>query len=202
MGSDHPFALYRILISRVFALAFLFIVLFTESAQDDRLVSDFLFLSGLLLVSFATAGRLWCAVYINGYKNRELVTHGPYSITRNPLYFFSLIGFVGVGLATETVTIPLAALLSFAVFYPQVIRKEERFLKSLFGAAFDEYAARTPRFFPRLRAFREPESYVIDTRRFRSSIWDVLWFLWLVGIIELTEALHRHDIIRPLLRLP
>ena len=202
MGSDHPFALYRILISRFFALAFLLLVIFTESAQDPSLVSDFLFLLGLLLVSVATAGRLWCAVYINGYKNRELVVHGPYSITRNPLYFFSLIGFVGVGFATETWTIPLAALVAFAVFYPQVIRKEERFLKSFFGPAFDEYAARTPRFFPDFRLFREPESYVIDTKRFRQSICDVLWFLWLVGLIELTEALHLHEIIRPLFRLP
>lgn len=202
MSSQHSFALHRILISRFLALAFLLLVIFTESAQEPSLVSDFLFLLGLLLVSFATAGRLWCAVYINGYKNKALVADGPYSITRNPLYFFSLIGFAGVGFATETVTIPIVALLLFALLYPQVIKKEEAILKSLFGAAFDEYCARTPRFFPDLRLFREPESYTLDTRRFRKSIWDVLWFLWLVGLIELTEALRMHGIIQPLLRLP
>src|SRR5688572_6326058 len=137
MGSRHPFALYRILISRIFGLVFLLLVIFTESAHQESLVSDFLFLLGLLLVSIGTAGRLWCAVYINGYKNKALVTEGPYSITRNPLYFFSLIGFVGVGFATETFTIPVAALLSFALLYPQVIKKEEANLSALFGAAFD-----------------------------------------------------------------
>jgi hypothetical protein len=90
----------------------------------------------------------------------------------------------------------------FALLYPQVIKKEEAVLRSLFGAAFDEYCARTPRFFPDLRLFQEPESYSLDTRRFRKSIWDVLWFLWLVGLIEITEALQRHEIIRPLLSLP
>ena len=202
MASRHPFAIHRILISRFFALVFLLLVIFTESAQQESLVSDFLFLLGLLLVSLATAGRLWCAVYINGYKNKALVSEGPYSLTRNPLYFFSLIGFVGVGFATETFTIPLAALLLFGLLYPQVIKKEETKLRSLFGTAFDEYCARTPRFFPNLRLFREPESYSLDTRRFRRAIWDVLWFLWLVGLIEITEALRRHDIIQPLLRLP
>jgi len=31
---------------------------------------------------------------------------------------------------------------------------------------------------------------------------DVLWFVWLVGVIELVEALHEYHILEPLLRLP
>jgi hypothetical protein len=38
------------------------------------------------------------------------------------------------------------------VFYPPVIRREERELKSLYGAAFEEYARQVPAFCPRLTA--------------------------------------------------
>ena len=31
---------------------------------------------------------------------------------------------------------------------------------------------------------------------------DVLWFVWLVGVIELVEAFHEYGLIAPLIRLP
>lgn len=43
---------------------------------------------GLILVSVAACGRLWCMLYIAGYKTQKLVTAGPYSLCRNPLYLF------------------------------------------------------------------------------------------------------------------
>lgn len=59
-------------------------------------MSTILFLLGLLLVGVATVGRLWCSLYISGHENSELITTGPYSLSRNPLYFFSLPGFAGI----------------------------------------------------------------------------------------------------------
>ena len=45
-------------------------------------------------------------------------------------------------------TLLLAAYL--AIFYPMVIRREEAELKTLYGAAFVEYASQVPAFWPRL----------------------------------------------------
>ena len=61
----------RILVSRGFAIAFFLLLLVTESAQEGSIVSAILFLSGLVLVGVATVGRLWCSLYISGYKNSE-----------------------------------------------------------------------------------------------------------------------------------
>ena len=47
-------------------------------------------------------GRIWCSVHIAGRKNAEVVAHGPYSVCRNPLYFFSMFAFMGAGLAFES----------------------------------------------------------------------------------------------------
>jgi hypothetical protein len=38
----------------------------------------------------------------------------------------------------------------FAVFYPTVMRREERELRSNYGEAFEEYAKRVPIFFPKM----------------------------------------------------
>jgi len=192
----------RILVSRGFAIAFFLLLLVTESAQEGSIVSAILFLSGLVLVGVTTVGRLWCSLYISGYKNSELITSGPYSVTRNPLYFFSFLGFTGIGLSTETVALSLGFVLAFALVYPVIIRSEERFLRDKFGRVFADYCARTPRFFPNLRALHEPERYVVNPRQFRNTMGDVLWFVWLVGVIELVEALHEYHILAPLLRLP
>ena len=65
-----------------------------------------LFPLGIFLAAIGAIGRLWCSVYISGYKTNRLITSGPYAMCRNPLYFFSLIGVVGVALVTETLIIP------------------------------------------------------------------------------------------------
>jgi protein-S-isoprenylcysteine O-methyltransferase Ste14 len=192
----------RILVSRVVAIAFFVLLVLTESAQEGSIISGLLFLSGLVLVGVATVGRLWCTMYISGYKGSELITSGPYSISRNPLYFFSLLGWIGIGIATETFSFGIAFALAFWLLYPHIIKREEEYLRGKFGQAFTEYCGRTPRFFPNPKAFHEPESYVVNPRLFRRAMGDALWFIWLVGIIELVEALHEYQFVTAVIRLP
>lgn len=198
----HYFATHRILVSRVFGVAFFIAVLSAESMHEGTLVSTALFLVGLVLVGMATIGRLWCSLYISGYKNTELITTGPYSLCRNPLYFFSLLGFAGIGFASETFTLGIVLAVAMLIGYPAVIRREEAVLRERFGAEFEAYCARTPRFVPRLSGYTEPETYTVNPRLFRRTMFDAVWFIWFVGIVEFVEALHEYHIVEPLIRLP
>ena len=193
---------HRILVSRGFAVVFFGVVLGMESRLEGTVVPTLLFIAGLALVGVATVGRLWCSLYISGRKDDELITVGPYSITRNPLYFFSFLGFAGVGMATETLTLAAAMIAFFAIVYPVIIRREERFLSGHFGKKYDDYCARVPRFFPSPSKYAEPDAWVVDTRRFRRTMVDVVWFVWLVALIELVEALHELGVVAPWFRLP
>ena len=81
-------------------------------------------------------------------KREALATAGPYAYTRNPLYVGSAI--LAGGFAVACRSWPAAALVSvyFSVFYIAVMRREEQELRRQYGAAFEEYAARVPLFFP------------------------------------------------------
>jgi protein-S-isoprenylcysteine O-methyltransferase Ste14 len=82
-------------------------------------------------------------------KNAELTTAGPYAYTRNPLYLGSIIIALGFAAAANNLWVALILIAMFLAIYLPVIRSEEHFLRTTF-AGFDAYAAKVPRFIPRL----------------------------------------------------
>lgn len=110
---------FRTLISLIFGLAIGCSLLFGESRwETSPLIEESLMLLACFMAGIGAFGRIWCSLYIAGYKNNVLVTDGPYSMCRNPLYFFSFVGSIGVSCATETFTIPLLTALAFGIYYP------------------------------------------------------------------------------------
>jgi steroid 5-alpha reductase family enzyme len=153
------------------------------------MVDPVLSMVGAVLIGFAVIGRMWCSLYISGYKSKMLITEGPYSISRNPLYFFSFLGAVGVGFATGTFTIPACIILAFAFYYPMVIKAEQKKLANLYGEAFSDYCKKTPVFFPSFKLLKEPEEYIVRPKIFRKALFEVLWFVLLLGVLEIQEGL-------------
>ena len=186
----------RVYLSKIVAIILFLVILFVSSKWEGiSFVTSIFFLVGCVLVGIASLGRLWCSLYIAGYKNETLVTLGPYSISRNPLYFFSLIGGIGVGLVTETLLIPFCISILFLIYYPIVIRDEERRLLDLHGDKFTAYREKTPSFIPKLSLLEEPGTYTVNPKIFKKNIFGALWFVWLIGILELVEALHEAEIL-------
>lgn len=93
-----------------------------------------------LFIRGAAAGHL--------RKDQELATTGPYARTRNPLYLGS--SFLAAGFAVAGRSWWAGALVAayFGIFYYAVMRNEEEELRARFGAAFNQYAAHVPLFFP------------------------------------------------------
>ena len=120
---------------------------------------------------------------------------------RNPLYFFSLIGAVGLGLVTETISIPLIFLVVFSIYYPFVIRAEEKWLNQIHGAEFQRYCKEIPRFIPSFRRLQEPQEYLVKARLFRRSLFDATCFIWLIAVLEIIEVLHTSNILPVFIKL-
>jgi protein-S-isoprenylcysteine O-methyltransferase Ste14 len=157
---------------------------------------------GLFLIFVSIAGRSWCTIYIGGSKRGRLVTDGPYSVTRNPLYLFSVVGAVGVGAQVGSLTIGLAAaLFAWMIFYLTAL-KEERTLESAFGPAYREYVARVPRFWPRMKDWRSAEVVEVRPAFVVRTFLDACVFLLAIPVAESFEYLHEIGALPVLFRLP
>jgi steroid 5-alpha reductase family enzyme len=135
---------------------------------------------------FGLAVRALAAGYLR--KNAVLATSGPYARTRNPLYFGSVFLAIGFAIASRSWIVAVLLGVYFSVFYSLTMQREGRSLAALHGAAFAEYAARVPIFWPSLRAadFRPAErfswSQYLRNREYRAAAGTAgaMALLWLV----------------------
>lgn len=182
----------RLLLSRAFGLAIAVLLLLGSNSQSDSadlLLDRTLFFIGSLMAVTGFFGRLWCLSYIGGRKKRVLITAGPYSLCRHPLYLFSLIGGVGLGLCTQTLTIPLLFLVAFALYYPFAIRGEEEFLAGNFPG-YEDYKKRVPAFFPSWSNFVEGDVLHVNACSFRREIVATAGFVSFLGLVHLIDGLQ------------
>src|SRR5690348_6223459 len=157
-------------------LLFLPLIAFALLSQSPYVEGGFwdttLEVVAVVLLTISAFGRVWVSAFISGRKTVELVTDGPYSISRNPLYFFSFIAYLGAALAFEKLTLVLAFAAFFFITHWSTIIAEETKLRTAFGAAFDEYANRVPRFVPRPSLIAMPESVTFHAATFNRAILD------------------------------
>lgn len=182
----------RPVLSKVFALGLVCLLLFTKPTIYSELSGDLIEIFGFALLIMAGIGRVWCTLYIAGRKDKLLCTTGPYSLCRNPLYFFSFIGLIGFVLATNHCLYALILAILFMIYYHFVIKSEESRLLALFGDQFTEYQRITNRFFP---LWKKPERTQDDMpmnyKVFEKSLRDISGFFIAILLVEIIEILQK-----------
>lgn len=175
----------------------------TGSAWDAApFMSVGMLVAGYALVRMAIAGRAWTCLYLAGYKKNQLVTTGPYALCRNPLYFYTFVGMLGIALVARSFILCGVVITWFAIFYRLVIAKEEKDLRRIHGADFATYCAITPRFLPRPAQLRaEAESYVAHPLAYRRRLKDFTWMIWGLCIVTLFSFLHLNHLLPQLIQL-
>jgi protein-S-isoprenylcysteine O-methyltransferase Ste14 len=112
----------------------------------------------LLLIGWAA--MLWCFwnFLVNGRGTpapidppKELVAVGPYRFVRNPMYVAGIIALFGWILWSPSLPLILAPFLFFTAAHLFVTGYEEPTLKNKFGAAYEEYCRRVPRWIPKFK---------------------------------------------------
>lgn len=156
---------------------------------------------GLALMIVAALGRIWCSAYIAGYKDTHLVTSGPYSACRNPLYAFSILGSVGVGLATRSLLVTAFTIALVLALHARAILAEEKFLRSVHGEAFEHYCRRVPRLLPSWKNYESAATLSIVPAVYRKAFVDAASFLLIYLLIALLDALRGLGVLPTLLRL-
>ena len=99
-------------------------------------------------------GTVGLAYIIRGGKDHrvyaeELVTAGLYSHVRNPMYFGNFFLLLGLAVATNSWLFALVGVPLSLGMHKSIVAAEENFLRNKFGAQFDDYCKRVPRWVPR-----------------------------------------------------
>jgi protein-S-isoprenylcysteine O-methyltransferase Ste14 len=165
-------------------------------------VDDAIESAGRVLIVICILGRTWCSLYIGGRKTSRLVTAGPYSVTRNPLYVFSIIGAAGIGAQLGAVSAAVLAGIFAGIVHSLVVIQEERLMLASHGDVFRDYAARVPRFLPRLSGWKNVDLLEVPPRAVVTTFLDACFFLAAIPLAEFFEQLQNHGIIPLLIRLP
>ena len=97
------------------------------------------------------------AYIIRGGRNRQvyaeaLVTRGFFAHARNPLYVGNVLILLGLLVIWNAPPAYLVGVPFFLAGYVAIVAAEEAFLRRKFGAEYDAYARRVPRWLPRLGA--------------------------------------------------
>ena len=158
--------------------------------------------AGLVAICIAVLGRAWCTLYIGGRKSTALTVTGPYSISRNPLYVFSLIGVMGAGWQTGSLSVGfIMAVLSYLVFF-WIIGKEEEALHAKFGWEYEAYRHKVPKLWPRFSAWQDADSLIVNPRLVWRTVRDGAVFLLFIPAFEAIDWLQASGWIKPFLHLP
>ena len=128
-------------------------LMFVAVALTDRQLHGtgaglILYALGSLAIPAAILGRFWCYVYNSGKRDKVVITDGPYSLCRNPIYLFSILASVGVGLISQSFVLPVIFAVLVGGFYHHIISGEEAKMSHLHGETYLAYLRSTQRMIP------------------------------------------------------
>ena len=192
----HPDQHRRLLTLQLFAIIAGLSLLFAEPAINEAsMAHEIIELAGLGLLMACVVGRLWCILYIGGKKNRELISMGPFSMSRNPLYFFSTVGAFGAGLVFGSILAAVVAGIATYMILNAAARSESNYLAASFGHEYHAYATRTPRFWPNPFRYRDEKQWLFSPPALRRNLFDGLYFLTLFPVFEMLEYLRESGLL-------
>jgi protein-S-isoprenylcysteine O-methyltransferase Ste14 len=114
-------------------------------------------LAGFAVSMLGELIQLWSFASLD--KNSDLAIRGPYALVRNPMYlgrYFILLGFLML-LGVWWVLVAYTVVYWF--YMDTRVEREERHLRPIFGARYDEYCARVRRFVPGAPLPGQPVAY-------------------------------------------
>ena len=142
-------ALILLLLAPVLAIADVVEPLAGLDHSAVHLIGLVLALLGILgtLLAQTAMGSSW-RIGVDPHESTELVTSGPFSVVRNPIFAAMLPASLGLALMVPSVVAIVGALALLAAVELQVRVVEEPYLLTAHGDSYRRYAGRVGRFVP------------------------------------------------------
>ncbi|MBB3020062.1 protein-S-isoprenylcysteine O-methyltransferase Ste14 [Microvirga lupini] len=104
------------------------------------------FVPALALVAWAIAAMTGAGSNVpTNLPTTTIVESGPYRFTRNPIYLGMFLGLIGLGIAFNTLWLPLMLVPFALVIRYGVVAREETYLDRKFGDVYRVYRSRVRR---------------------------------------------------------
>lgn len=146
----------------------------SEPSRSSMLIGIPVSVLGLLL-------RGWASGHLA--KDQQLATSGPYSYIRNPLYTGTLIGALGIAIASRNLWLCLVFAAAFGLIYLPAVELEEQHLSEIFPN-YAAYAKQVRRFLPisRISGSNRRFSFALYKRNeeYKALLGFLLALLWLI----------------------
>lgn len=192
----------RILLSRILGVLVLALLLVTDRHYSIGVGGQVLSLAGLAVIIAAALGRIWTSSYLAGYKDARLIRYGPFSVTRNPLYLFTLLAAAGIGIAAASLVILLLATGIVAITHSVAVKKEEARLAELFGKEYEDYRNSVPRFWPQLNLYESPKIIFVNMKIYGKAFIDATGWLAVYLGLRAIDLLHVQGVLPTLFEIP
>jgi protein-S-isoprenylcysteine O-methyltransferase Ste14 len=172
---------YRSFVGIVALVAILYLA---EPSPGSMAIGFFLIIAGMFF-------RAWSSGYID--KDTVLATKGPYSLTRNPLYFGNFILGLGIAVAGNNLYSYAIFFSYYMLFFPFLIILEHSRLKKKFGKEYEEWSKKSHSFFPKLKKVKERDfniSYYMKNREYRVLYFSL--FVIAILILKFLKIIHTY----------
>lgn len=190
----------RLPISRVLIILCFLVFVFIKPILVDSIFYIFMLIIGLILVLVGILGRVFANIFLSDNRNKKLVSSGIYSISRNPLYFFSFLGTLGILFIYGSFLIMLIVVTFYAIYYWQVIQFEERSLTKKLGKEYSNYLnSGVPRFFPKFSRWQSEKYITVNYNIVKKSILDSFYFFLIAILIIIILNLQAMGLVPVLL---
>lgn len=127
---------------------------------------------GLVFVILGEFLRIWTVGYAGGSTRattlgaaRDLVTTGPYSYVKNPLYLGNFLLSIGVCIISNVIWLVPILIIGFLFQYLPIIAVEEAYLLESCGTVYQTYQEQVPRFIPQLRPYQSSSTHDFSWKR-------------------------------------
>lgn len=146
---------------------------------------------GVPIVVIGEFLRIWAVGYAGASTRartlgaaRDLVTTGPYSYVRNPLYLGNFLLSFGVCLVANVYWLVAVLIVGYFSQYLPIIALEEAYLFESCGQVYQTYQERVPRFIPRFRPYLNPSAHDFSwTRAIKSEKRTLTAIACVIGLI-------------------
>jgi protein-S-isoprenylcysteine O-methyltransferase Ste14 len=187
---------FRTLILKIAFIPAILIALFVWRSWSNESIMDFIVeWLGYILLLLGIGLRMWSTLYIGQRKSKQLITDGPFSMCRNPLYFGSLLIAIGASLCFENFVLLAYVLVILIPVHLFVVFAEEQKLMKEFGAPYEKYKKEVPRLWLAFWRFKTPSIIEVSTRSLRRAAMEMAVLLLIPPFGDLIEILHTRGIL-------